>query len=526
MQKRINFFTNRPEEGSGLTVVLTAVGVIIFSFLISFIMPDFSESPSFGFFSLFPAVFLVLYIFFTKRIFESLILASIMGLIMCTGNALLYADGIRNFSIAAIGSTISQSMHSFSDTLTLVMMKEDIAWLILVCGLMGSIISMVEKAGGAFAFGEWVARHAKSKYSVMIWTWVLGIVIFLDDYLNALVIGSCMAPLCDKHKSPREFLSFIVDSTAAPACVLIPISTWGVFCGGLLELYGYAPEGQGLAYFIKTIPFNFYAWIGILIVPLFIFNIIKPFGPMKTAEKRVAEGGPIVPPGSEKIDIRGGKAIEKPKNPKIRNFFIPIISLIFFTMVPVFRTGSLNDLSMAIGVYCTLIVCFILYISQKVMNASEYWDCFINGIKNMLNSLILMVLAFLFAEINRKIGFTYYMIHSVESFMSPQLMPLIVFIVLSITEFITGTNWGMYIIALPIVIPLAIDLGVNVPLSIGAVISAGVFGSHICFYSDATVVTSAATGCDNFAHAKTQMPYGILAALITCVFYLVAGFIF
>ena len=516
-----NFFKMNPDN-YGLTTVLTAVGVIIFSLILTLVMPNYSDAPSFGFYSVIPAVFLIAYIFITKRIFEALILASLMGIIMSTGNSVIYSSGS---SLSSIASTAVTSVTSFSETLTSVMMMEDIAWLILVCGLMGSIIAMVEKAGGAYAFGEWVAKHAKSKHSVMIWTWILGIVIFLDDYLNALVIGSCMAPLCDKHKSPREFLSFIVDSTAAPACVLIPISTWGVFCGGLLEINGWAPEGQGLIYFIKTIPFNFYAWIGILIVPFFIFNIIKPFGPMKKAEMRVASGGPIVPPGSEKMDIRGGRELTKPDNPKIRNFFIPIISLIIFTLAPVIASGDIGDLDMAIGVYCTLAVCFILYISQKVMKPSEYWDCFIDGIKNMLNSLILMVLAFLFAEVNSRIGFTYYMIHTAETFMSPQLMPLIVFIVLSITEFVTGTNWGMYIIALPIVIPLAIDLGTSVPLAVGAVISAGVFGSHICFYSDATVITSAATGCDNFAHAKTQMPYGILAAIITCAFYLVAGFL-
>lgn len=495
------------ERKETFRVVVTAAIVIAVSFLIANIMPDFSGQPSFGIFSIIPAVFLVVYIFFTKRIFEALILASLMGYIMVAPQS---------------------SVGTFATSLESVMMDEDIAFLIIVCGLMGSIIAMVEKAGGAWAFGEWVAKRAKTKNSVLMGTWFLGILIFLDDYLNALVIGSCMAPLCDKHKSPREFLAFIVDSTAAPACVLIPISTWGVFCGGLLEKNNWAPAGQGLAYFIKTIPFNFYAWVGIIIVPLFIFNIIKPFGPMKKAELRVQNGGAIVPEGSEKVDIRGGKPIEKPENPKMINFLVPVLSLVVFSMIPVFQSGSIGDLDMELGVICTLAVCFVLYLVQGVMTANEYWECFISGIKNMLNSIILMILAFLFADMSERIGFTYFMIHSAESVFinAPQLMPLMVFIVLSLTEFITGTNWGMYIIALPIVIPMAIDLNVNVALAVSAVISAGVFGSHICFYSDATVITSAATGCDNFAHAKTQMPYGILAAIITMAMYLVAGFVF
>jgi len=499
--------TSKPNKREYLNAVITALAVAVFSYVIALLIPDYSGQSSYGIFSVIPAVFLVLYIFFTKRIFEALILASLMGYIMLSP---------------------STAIFDFTSSLEGVMMDGSIAFLIIVCGLMGSIISMVEKAGGAWAFGEWVAKRAKTKHSVLMGTWVLGILIFLDDYLNALVIGSCMAPLCDKHKSPREFLAFIVDSTAAPACVLIPVSTWGVFCGGLLEKNGWAPEGQGLAYFIKTIPFNIYAWIGILIVPLFIFNIIKPFGPMKKAEERVAAGGPIVPPGSEKVDMRGGKVAERPENPKMINFLVPVLSLIVFSMLPVFKSGDIGDLDMEIGVVCTLAVCFVLYLVQGVMTASEYWDCFVSGIKNMLNSIILMILAFLFADMSEKIGFTYYMIHSSEALFinAPQLMPLTVFIVLSLTEFVTGTNWGMYIIALPIVIPMAIDLNVNVALAVGAVISAGVFGSHICFYSDATVITSAATGCENFAHAKTQMPYGILAALITMALYAVFGFIF
>lgn len=479
------------------TSAVAAVAVLLSTYLLTLVMPDYTGQPSMGIFSVIPAVFLIIYICITKRILEALILASLMGFMM--------ADP-------------ATCLSNFADSLQGVMMSEDIAWLILVCGLMGSIIALVDKAGGAMAFGEWVAKRAKSKHAVMMWTWVLGIVIFLDDYLNALVIGSCMAPLCDKHKSPREFLAFIVDSTAAPACVLIPISTWGVFVGGLLEVNGWAPAGEGLKYFIKTIPYNFYAWVGLLIVPLFIFNVIKPFGPMKRAEERVAAGGPICPPGSEKIDMRGGKGNTIVENPRIINFFVPILSLVVFTV--------LFDVDMAMGVYCTLAVMFVFYMVQGVMTGEEFWECFVQGIKNMINSLMLMVLAFLFAEVNSQVGFTYYMIHTAERFMTPALVPLVVFIVLSITEFVTGTNWGMYVIALPIVIPLAMDMGVNVPLAVSAVISAGVFGSHICFYSDATVITSAATGCDNFAHAKTQMPYGILAAVITMVLYLVAGFVF
>ncbi|MBR0599831.1 Na+/H+ antiporter NhaC family protein [Sinanaerobacter chloroacetimidivorans] len=476
-----------------LLAVIIIMGVSLL--LTSFIPEDPAE---FGILATIPALFLIIYIFITKRILEALTLASIMGFFMVSRGDVLGA---------------------FSGSILEVMMSEDIAWLIIVCGLMGSIISLIEKAGGAFAFGEWVAKRAKTRKSSLMWTWVLGVVVFIDDYLNSLTVGSCMAPVTDKHKVPREFLAYVVDSTAAPLCVIIPISTWAVFAGRLLEVNGWAPEGEGLIYFIKTLPFNFYGWIAAIIVPLIILGVIPIFGPMKKAEKRVQEGGPLAPAGSEKIDIRSGATdIEIPKNPRVINFILPILVLVGATIY--------FDVDMQIGVLVTMAFMFVLYLGQNIMSAEDFSDVALQGIKNMILPLMLMVLAFLFAEVNDQIGFTYYVISSASKYMTPELMPVTIFLILAVTEFITGTNWGMYVIALPIVIPLAMGLDVNIALAVSAVLSAGVFGSHVCFYSDATVLTSAATGCNNFDHAYTQAPFGILAAAISAVCFLIAGFIF
>ena len=490
-------FIKAEQNGFNARRSLLAVLVIMgASLLLVAFLPD--DPAEFGAAALIPAVFLIVYIFVTKRIIEALTLASVMG-----------------FAMVAQGDILG----AFSTTILETMMSEDIAWLIIVCGLMGSIISLIERAGGAFAFGEWVATKAKTRKSSLMWTWVLGVVVFIDDYLNSLTVGSCMAPLTDRHKVPREFLAYVVDSTAAPLCVLIPISTWAVFCGRLLEVNGWAPDGEGLVYFMKTIPYNFYAWIAALIVPLIIMGVIPTFGPMKKAEERVLLGGPLAPEGSAKIDIRGEVGdIIMPDKPKMLNFFLPIIVLVGSTIY--------FDVDMQMGVLTTMAFMFVLFLSQNVMSAMDFSDVALQGLKNMIFPLLLMVLAFLFAAVNDQIGFTYYVISSTTSFMTPALMPLIIFCVLAVTEFITGTNWGMYVIALPIVIPLAMQLDANVPLVVAAVLSAGVFGSHICFYSDATVLTSAACGCDNFRHAITQAPFGILGAVISAFLFLIAGFLF
>ena len=326
-----------------------------------------------------------------------------------------------------------------------------------------------------------------------------------------------MTSLTDKHRVPREFLAYVVDSTAAPVCVLIPLSTWAVFVGKILETNGWAPAGQGLLYFIKTIPFNFYGWIATLIVLLSILGVIPVFGPMKKAFQRVEEGGPLAPPGSEKIDIHAGQSTEIPDNPRMINMVLPILVLLVSTVA--------LDVDMFKGVVVTLVFMFFFYLGQGVMTAEEFCEYCIEGVKNMIQPTLILILAFLFAKINAELHFTEFIISVATSLVTPKLLPLIIFIALSITEFITGTNWGMYIIALPIVIPLAMGMNANMPLAVAAVLSAGVFGAHICFYADATVITSSACGCDNIRHSVTQLPYGLLGAGISAVLFLVCGLI-
>lgn len=476
--------------------LISVIAIVAISMVLTSFLPEPVDG-SFGIASVIPAIFLVIYIFITKRILEALTLASVIGFSMISREDIL---------------------GTFSTSLTTQMMNEDTVWLIIVCGLMGGIIALIERAGGAFAFGEWVAQRAKTRKSTLMWTWALGVFIFIDDYLNSLTVGSCMAPITDRHKVSREFLAYVVDSTAAPLCVLIPISTWAAFCGKLLEVNGWAPEGEGLTYFIKTIPFNFYGWIAAILVPLVVLGIVPIFGPMKKAEERVRNGGPLAPAGSEKIDIKAGEdSTEMPENPKLMNFFLPILVLIGSTIY--------FDVDMQMGVLFTLVFMFIFYLAQNIVSAEEFMDLILVGIRNMILPLMLMVLAFVFGDANEQIGFTYYVITSATKVMTPELMPVIIFGVLAVTEFITGTNWGMYIIALPIVIPLATNIGANMPLSVAAVLSAGVLGSHVCFYSDATILSSAASGCNNFDHALTQAPFGILGGIISAVLFLIAGFV-
>ncbi len=466
--------------------------VLIFFAIVIFISPDYGEW--FGIVSVLPAAFLIFYVFYTKRILESLMLGGLLGFLM-----------------AHKGGFFSP----LSDTFLEIMINEDIGWLFIVCGLMGSIISLIEKAGGAFAFGDWVSKRAKSARTTLIWTYILALIMFIDDYLACLTIGASMTPITDRYKQPREILAYIIDSTAAPMCVLVPISTWAIFIGKLMEQHGLAPSGQGVIYFVKTIPFNFYAWAAMIVTLLVILGVIPKIGPMKGAFQRVAETGVLAPPGSEKIDMRAGEDFIVPENPKLATFFLPIICLVAATIA--------LDVDMQKGVITTCAFIFVYYVSTGIMSPEEYMDLLIKGIKNMLFPLFMVILAYFFAAACEQIAFIDFVIDVGMRFMSPAMLPLVIFITFGITEFVMGISWGMYVIAMPIVIPLSAALGANPYIAVGAVCSAGVWGSHICFYSDATILTSAACGCDNFRHAITQLPYGVMGMILSIIAFFTVG---
>lgn len=491
-------------------------GVVIILFVtISLLTP--LVLPNFPLFSVIPALFLLVYIFITRRIFESLTLGIILSFLMVvSANLYVTPDALYGFE----ANEVLGFFDAISYSLIMNVANEDTAWLFIVCGLMGSFVALIEQAGGVYAFGRWVAKRAKTKRSTLLWTWVLGLVIFVDDYLNALTVGSSMAPLTDEHKVSREYLAYVVDSTAAPDTTLIPVSTWAVFIAGLysqtITNYGLVDTyGGGIRVFISSIPFNFYGWFSLLIVPLTIFGVIPIFGKMKKAENRAQETGVLAPPGSEKIDIRGGQVLEEKPNAKVLNFFIPIFVLIGSTL--------LFGIDLMYGVLFTLAFMYIFYLIQGLIDGESFFELALKGFKNMMTPLLMVVLAYMFADGIKMLGFMDYIVDIVSNNVPIWMLPALIFLVFGLTEFIMGLSWGMYAIAIPLVTVLAFTLGIHPGLLIAAVVSAGVWGSHVCFYSDATILSSSATGCDNFEHATSQLPYGLIAASFALIGFILAG---
>lgn len=450
-----------------------------------------------------PCVLTVLWTFLTRRVIESVTLG------LLTGCALCHAEP-------------AAALTAFSKSLTGAIMSEDIAWLFIVCGLMGGLIVLVSRSGGARAFGDWAARYAKGERSSLLWAWALGCVIFIDDYLNSMTVGSSMSRLTDRHRTPREMLAYVADSTAAPLCVLVPFTTWAAFAGRLLVSNGWTEPGVSeIGIFARTIPYNLYAWIAALIVPLVVLGVVPRLGAMKTAYARVEKGGPLAPEGSAASSLlpqdRGEEIPDPRSRGRMADFLVPLAVLIGATV--------LLDCDLQLGVLVALPATYLLYAVDGAMGPDDFWSALVEGVASLVQPLILMVVAFAFAHMNDELGFVAWAIGACRDILTAATLPVVVFCVLALTEFATGSNWGMYVVALPVVIPLARQFGTDLPLAVAACLSAGVFGSHVSFCSDATVLSSAACGCDNYRHAVSQMPYGLLAAGLSAVGFLLLGFL-
>ena len=389
---------------------------------------------------------------------------------------------------------------------TEVLADESTAWVMLVCGLYGSFIGLLVKGGGAYAFGEWLTPKLQSKRSSLLATWLLGLVIFLDDYLNSLTVGATMKSVTDRFKTSREMLAYVVDSTAAPMCLLIPISSWGVYFASLLEKNGVADSGQGIALFIESIPYMFYPLLAVVIVPLVIMGVIPLVGSMQVAEARAEETGDLGVVEDTTL------AVEASENPRMSVFFLPIAALLFFTVVP--------SVDLLRGVILGIMVTLIQYGVLRIMPLTALFDTCVEGLKSMIPVLTMLLALFVFVEANNAIGLTDYVIAGIKPYMTATLLPVLIFISISAVAYTTGSNWGVIAIAMPVVFPLAEAFDVNTPLMVGALLSASCFGSHACFYSDSTILSAQGAGCKTYDHAISQLPYALIGAVAASLLFL------
>lgn len=463
---------------------------------------------SYGVLCLLPPVAMLVFAIKTKKSFEALIFGTLVAYIIMYGFHFL-------------GPWCELLLNTISDI--------DNQYILLLCGLFGGFIFLLREANGTMGFSNLVSRFCKGERSVMITSVLMGIAIFADDYLNIMTIGTCMKDVCDKRKVPRQALAYIIDSTGAPVCALIPFSTWVVFYSGVFMQeqaiidMGYNTE---LGVYMDVVPYMFYPIFALLVVFLFAIGVMPKLGAMKKAYENVdtvnAEHKSPEMHNVASVDIAmAGMSVDYPpetekKTGNIWDFVIPIAILIGVTIY----TGE-----MLTAIIIALATCMVMYIPRKKMTFTRYVELFFAGFADILPVLAILLASFMIKDACAEMGLSEYVIEKAMPVLNSNTLAAVIFIIIAALTFITSSFWGIEAVAVSIVVPLAVALNANVLLVLGAVVSGGVFGSHACFYSDATVLSSATCEIDNMSHAVSQIPYALISAGLAIVAFFVMGFI-
>lgn len=389
-------------------------------------------------------------------------------------------------------------------------------WVFMVCALFGSLIALLGASHSTLGFSKRLEKLCRGKKSTLIVTWIMGILIFVDDYLNIMTLSTCMKKLTDKQKIPREALSYVIDSTGAPVCAILPFSTWAIFFSGLFySEQGIAELGYGSAMetFYNVIPYAFYAIAAVIIVPLFAIGIIPKLGNMRKAYQRAAAGQMY---SKESAPLNKDEDDNDMTCGSLIDFLLPIGTLIVLAV-------SGTDLFLAVA--AAIVVCFLLYIPRKIVTLSQFCDLAMHGFCNMVPTVAIIYFAFVMQEAMSDIGIASYVISMTEPYMSAALFPALTFVIVAALNFSTGSVWGIPAIVVPILLPLSLSIGADPLLVMGAIVSGATLGSHACFYSDATVLTSSCCKMENMEHALSQLPYAMIAAGVSMLGYLACGMI-
>ena len=399
--------------------------------------------------------------------------------------------------------------------------------------LLGMMVSLMNKAGGSAAFGRWTQTHIKTRVGAQLATIALGVLIFIDDYFNCLTVGSVMRPVTDKHKISRAKLAYLIDATAAPVCIIAPISSWAA------AVAAFADDGVGLQLFINAIPYNFYALLTIIMM-IGMVVMKNEYGPMKRFEMNAVEKNDLFS-GKNPYATADGEDNTDHEKGKISFLVLPVIILIIFCTIGMLYTGgffsgenfitafSNSDASIGLmlGSFFAIVFTMIYYMITKAMSFKDIMESLPNGFKAMVPAILILIFAWTLKDITIELGAKVYVHDIVQNSAGSfqNFLPAIIFAIACLLSFATGTSWGTFGMLIPIVQsvftmdnPLAI-------VCISACMAGAVCGDHCSPISDTTIMSSAGAQCDHVNHVNTQLPYAVTCAGVSFVAYIVAGFI-
>ena len=463
--------------------------------------------------SLLPAVIAIGLALITKEVYSSLFIGILTG-------GLLYSS--FNFE--------GTLQHVFTDGIVASLSDAYNVGILVFLVILGALVSMMNRAGGSAAFGRWASEHIHTRAGAQLATIALGVLIFIDDYFNCLTVGSVMRPVSDKHKISRAKLAYVIDATAAPVCIIAPVSSWAA------AVSSYVEDGNGLYLFIRAIPFNFYAILTIvMMIVLAVSNL--DYGPMLKHEKNAIEKGDIFS-GKKVTGMEAETANDKGK---VMDLVIPILVLIFSCVIGMIYSGgfftgasfveafSNSDASVGLmlGSAVTLVFTVIFYSVRRVVSFRELMDSIPAGFKAMVPAILILTFAWSLKAMTDSLGAKEFVAMIVKDKASgfSAFLPAVIFAIAVFLSFATGTSWGTFGILIPItlsVFPLENPLGV---VCVSACMAGAVCGDHCSPISDTTIMASAGAQCDHVTHVSTQLPYAMTVALVSFAAYVVAGFI-
>ena len=469
-------------------------------------------------FALLPPVVAIGLALITKEVYSSLFIGILVG-------GLLYSGFEFEGTV----------LHVFEDGIVSVLSDSYNVGIIIFLVILGAMVCLMNKAGGSAAFGRWAAQNIKSRVGAQLAAVVLGVLIFIDDYFNCLTVGSVMRPITDKHRVSRVKLAYIIDATAAPVCIIAPISSWAA------AVSSYVPDGQGLSVFIQAIPFNFYALFTIAMMVLMVVMKVE-FGPMLKFERNALHTGDLFS-GSNPY---AGLMEDDPDDTKgkVIDLVLPIVVLVAACVIGMIYSGSFFDSSsenylnipgafsssdasigLMLGSSFGLLFALIFYWARKAMTFKQMMECIPEGFKAMVPAIMILTFAWSLKAMTDSLGATPFVEYFVNTYArSVQFfLPAIVFAIGCLLAFATGTSWGTFGILIPItmaIFPLDDPLGI---ICISASMAGAVCGDHCSPISDTTIMASAGAQCDHVNHVSTQLPYAICCAAISFVSYVVAG---
>ena len=460
-----------------------------------------------GWISIVPVALAVILAFVTRNTIVSLATACILG-------CLLAGKGI----------------FGFTDLLKISLGNEDFIWVVTINMMVGIMAAYFEKSGAIEGFTNIVDKRNLNRKAIQVLTWILGCFIFFSDSFSPLFVGGVMRRLSDKAKVSREKLAYICDSTSAPVAVFLPITSWSAYlCGLTIGIGAIITQEDAYNLFVKAMPFNFYAIFSVIFVGLICSGIIRDYGPMKKAEERALKEEKLLRDGAVPLmstELTEMKKSEKVKSRVFLNFILPIIMFLGISLGTFIMFGSTKVMEASVIVVIFLSVSLLI----QGMSLQEVSDTFMAGVKGAMPAIILLALAYPLNSLSKEMGTANFIINSTESFLTPALLPAVIFIVSAIMAFATGSSWGTFAICMPIALPLAFNASSDkvttlVAMCFAAVAGGGVFGDHCSPVSDTTILSSMGAASDHIDHVKTQLPYALTVAGLCSVTYLILGIV-